>query len=91
MKRFFYLILYGIVGYLIFNIALSLTEIIILYHFKVYKNILDIFVNNCIMNWLGYIFIYAILVIVFHFYNMHIVNKLNYSLEQMKERRNSNE
>ena len=90
-KRLFKIILFGILGYILFNIIISLTEVIILNYFGICKNIITTFVNNLVFNLSVYIILYLTIIIGIYLYDKHIVKKLNDRLEKMRERRKGDE
>ena len=90
-RRILKLIISGIVGYVIFNIVLSLTEVIILNCFNIKKNILIIFIDNFGINLSIYITLYFFIVIGILLYDKYIVKKLNDKLKKMREGGNINE
>lgn len=90
-KKIINLLLYGIAGYILFNLIFGLTEVIILKCFNVNKNIFYIFIDNFAINLSIYIIVYFLIVIILYFYDKHIVKKLNDKLNKMRERGNTNE
>lgn len=90
-KRILKLILYGILGYVFFNVVMSLTEVIILKYFGLEENLICVFKNNMILNLTIYIILYLLIVISIYFYDRNIVKKLNEKLKKLKERREENE
>ena len=57
-KKIINLLLYGIAGYILFNLIFVLTEVIILKCFNVNKNIFNIFIDNFAVNLSIYIILY---------------------------------
>ena len=90
-KRILKIIICGIIGYLLFNIIISLTEVFILNCFNVSKNIFLVFIDNFGINLSIYIVLYFLIVTSIFLYARYIVRKLNDKLKKMRERRNINE
>lgn len=85
-KRVLKLILFGVLGYILFNIIVSLTEITILNYFGLKERIINIFKDNFVLNLSIYIITYFTMVISIYLYDKYIVKKLNDKLKKMRER-----
>lgn len=84
-KRVLKLILFGVLGYILFNIIVSLTEITILNYFGLKERIINIFKDNFVLNLSIYIITYFTMVISIYLYDKYIVKKLNDKLKKMRK------
>lgn len=86
-KRIINLFVYFILGYILFNIIVSLTKVIILTLNGLTQNIFNVLINEFKSNWLIYIILYFLLIVGIYIYDKTVVKKLNNKLEKIKERR----
>lgn len=83
-KRIINLFVYFILGYILFNIIVSLTKVIILTLNGLTQNIFNVLINEFKSNWLIYIILYFLLIVGIYIYDKTVVKKLNNKLEKIK-------
>ena len=92
MKILLRIVLYYVLGYLLFNCIFVLTQfftLIILRYSSV--NIIEIFINNLFLNLIIYTGIYILIVILNFIYKVRLTNKLNIKLKKIREGSGENE
>jgi len=85
------LILYFIIGYMVFNIVFSITQVLILNILGANGNVLEILIENFYINVIIYTIIYIVIILLNFTYNKIIAKKLNEKLQKLKERSENNE
>lgn len=84
ISAIFEILLFYLIGILIFNIFFSITEIFIARILSLNLNFLKIFISNFYSNLILYTNIYFILIICMYFANLSMVKTLNKKLKRRK-------
>ena len=87
-KRIIRIIVYFILGYILFNIIISITKFTILKFYKLDENFISILLNALTDNLFIYTILFFMIIIGIFIYDKSMVKKLN---DKLKERRNKNE
>lgn len=74
-------------GYLIFNLMITFTQMILYGSFGLLIDFGITYLKNCKQLNIQYIFLFIICFFINYSYNVYLVNKLNKSLHRFKERR----
>ena len=82
---------YYIVGYIIFNILFSLTQIIIVYNLGMKESFMKIILNSFKSNLIVYTFLFIIVLLINLAYNIILTKKLNERLKNIKKEGGENE
>ena len=86
------IVLYYVLGYLLFNCIFALTQFFTLTILRYSSsNIIEIFTNNLILNLIIYTVIYILIVISNFIYKVKVTNKLNIKLKKIREGSGKNE
>ena len=92
MKILLRIVLYYVLGYLLFNCIFALTQFFTLTILRYSSsNIIEIFTNNLILNLIIYTVIYILIVISNFIYKVKVTNKLNIKLKKIREGSGKNE
>lgn len=82
---------YYIVGYIIFNILFSLTQMIIVYNLGMKENFMKIILNSFKSNLIVYTSLFIIVLLINLAYNIILTKKLNERLKNIKKEGGENE
>ncbi len=74
-------------GYIIFNLMITLTQVILYGTWGLLIDFDITYLKNCKQLTIEYILLFIICLIINYSYNVYLVNKLNKSLDNFKERR----
>lgn len=85
------LIVYFIIGYILFNFIFSLTQTILLTNLGFPRSIIDVSKENYRIIFITYTIVYILIVLLNLIYNIKIANTLNKKLKKIKERGGINE
>lgn len=80
-----YIIIF-LLGYIIFNFIITVTQVILYGMWGLILDVWSIYTKNCMQLSVIYISLFIICLGINYRYNIYLVNKLNKSLENFKER-----
>ena len=90
-KDILYLIIYGVVGYFVFNLIVSLIEVILLKFWHIKNNFSHILFDNIYVNLVIYLIIFFITMFIIFLHNKYIVKILNDKLQKIKKKGGDND
>lgn len=90
-KNIIKLIIYYILGFLLYSAVLYLTQTLILNILGLTREEVHIFLNNPIINVIIYTILFGFITLVLYAYDQTSVEELNAALKEMKERVKTNE
>ena len=85
------LIIYYILGFLLYSAVLYLTQTFLLNILELAREEVDIFLNSPIINIIIYSMLFAFITLMLYAYDQTSVEELNAALKEMKERVKTNE
>lgn len=85
MIMIFKLLLFYIIGNIVFNVVFSITEMIVANILSLQINFFDIYMKNVINNLILYSSLYFIIMITIYSINWYLVKELNKKLKRRKK------